>query len=569
MKHLLWIFLFIAICWASAARADPDWAIRSFDSQLKLEKDGQLVVRETIEADFGEVAKHGIYRDLPIRYLPSDGGEAIYTKISDVKVTQDSSPAKTEKSQTSDYLKIRIGDEDKTITGRHTYVISYSVLGALRAFAEYDEIAWNVTGNDWEIPIDKASSTVTLPAGEVLQAACYEGVRGSKDLCRTNFMPKSANANFEATRGYTAGEGLTVSVGYPAGLVPIVTVPRPPTIAEQLFQPLPIAVFIITLLAGLKLLFDKYEEHGRDAQGDVISQTVVAEYEPPSGLRPAQLGVLVDERADTLDVTATIIDLASRGYLTIKEEPKKWLFGSTDYLLTKKNKNTTLLPYEQKLLDSLFASGESVSLSALKNSFYTELAAVKTALYDTVTDGQLFADNPEKIRNKYIIIGVTALFFGVAGSVLALIGYPPLAALTVPIALVGLVTAITSFAMPARTAKGRELYRQTLGYKLFIDTAEKYRARFAENENLFTEILPYAIVFGATKKFAQAMKDMGIKPTSPTWYVGTHPFNPVVFASDIDTFSSSITTAMVSSPSSSGGGGSSGGGFGGGGGGSW
>jgi hypothetical protein len=568
MKRYL-LLLILLFVFPHTAVADSGWTIRSFDSQIHLEPDGLLDVRETIVADFGDIAKHGIYRDLPIRYRPSDGGESVYTKITDVAVTQDKARADAETSQNDDYLNIRIGDPDKTITGLHTYEIHYQVLGALRSFDGFDEIAWNVTGNEWEIPIEQSTATVTLPSGEILQAACYEGSIGSTDRCKADFTPKQTNAQFVATRDFGSGEGMTVSVGYPSGLVPIVTVPRPPTITEQLFRPIPIAIFIITLLIGLKFIWDQYNKHGRDAVGEVISNTIVAEYESPSGLRPAELGVLVDERADTLDITATIIDLASRGFLTIKEEPKKWLFGQTDYILTRLPKKATLLPYEQKLINSLFDEGDTVAMSSLKNTFYTELAAVKSSLYETVTDNGYFVSNPEKIRNRYLAFGIIIAIFGGIGTAVSLGAYPPFASFTIPLAILGVVTFASSFAMPARTAKGRELYRQALGYKLFIDTAEKYRARFAENENLFTEVLPYAIVFGATKKFAKAMNDMGLQPAAPAWYVGTHQFNPIVFASDIDTFSSSLSTAMVSSPSSSGGGGSSGGGFGGGGGGSW
>jgi len=83
--------------------------------------------------------------------------------------------------------------------------------------------------------------------------------------------------------------------------------------------------------------------------------------------------------------------------------------------------------------------------------------------------------------------------------------------------------------------------------------------------------LPYAIVFGVTEKFAKAMADMGLKPTNPVWYHGVQPFHPTVFASEINSFSKSLSMAITSVPggSGSGGGGFSGGGFGGGGGGSW
>lgn len=281
----------------------------------------------------------------------------------------------------------------------------------------------------------------------------------------------------------------------------------------------------------------------------------------------------MDERADTLDISATIIDLANRGFLTIKEIQKKWVFGSTDYELKQTNKQTTaLLPYEKLLLDRLFISGKNITMSSLKTTFYDDLADVKKKLYEDVMKKKLFVAHPETIRAKYLGLGFAIFFLGV----LCLFGaFPlvnaPLLTFGIGTLLIGILFMFVSRTMPRRSALGREYYQRVLGYQLFISGAEKYRQQFYEKKNLFNEILPYAIVFGLTGKFAKAMKDMGIKPTQPSWYTGHHAFVPIVFASEINNFSQSLSTAIASTPSKSGGfsGGSSGGGFGGGGGGSW
>jgi len=125
--------------------------------------------------------------------------------------------------------------------------------------------------------------------------------------------------------------------------------------------------------------------------------------------------------------------------------------------------------------------------------------------------------------------------------------------------------------MPRKTAYGRECYRRAKGYYVFINSAERYRQRYFEKQDMFNEVLPYAIIFGVTKKFAKKMEKMGVEPKQTDWYVGPHPFAIGIFAGNIQDFSSSLSSAMATVPSSSGGfsGGSAGGGFGGGGGGSW
>ena len=57
------------------------------------------------------------------------------------------------------------------------------------------------------------------------------------------------------------------------------------------------------------------------------------EFAPPDDLRPGQMGTLIDEQANVLDVSATLVDLAVRGYLLIQEIPKDGWFGKPDWRL--------------------------------------------------------------------------------------------------------------------------------------------------------------------------------------------------------------------------------------------
>jgi uncharacterized membrane protein len=127
--------------------------------------------------------------------------------------------------------------------------------------------------------------------------------------------------------------------------------------------------------------------------------------------------------------------------------------------------------------------------------------------------------------------------------------------------------------MPRRTAKGTGALRRVEGFRRFIDESEKERARFAEQQHLFSEYLPYAIVFGATEKWARAFAGLDGELPEPTWYGGSHAFTAAGFSHSIDGFAVTTAGTITSTPSGSGSsgfsGGSSGGGGGGGGGGSW
>ena len=262
-----------------------------------------------------------------------------------------------------------------------------------------------------------------------------------------------------------------------------------------------------------------------------------------------------------------------RGYLRIEEVPKAWLFGKSDYRLVQlKSSDAGLLPYEQRLHNSLFEDGASVLLSDLKNEFYTHLSQVKKDLYvQGASANKFFPTRPDNVRNTYLVAGLVVAALG--GGAIFLLGLIGAGIIGVPVIIAGLLLALLSPAMPRRTGLGRETMRRSLGFREFMVTAQTDHARFQEEANIFSEYLPYAIVFGCTKKWAEAFEDLELSEEVRSWYSGSGAFYPVVFASSVNSFSESLSTAIASTPSSSGGsgfsGGSSGGGMGGGGGGGW
>ncbi len=588
MKHLVFLIVFLfSLFFTPLVHADEGWVITDYQSDIAIQESGEVRVVETIDVDFKELDKHGIYRDIPYAY--ESNGERTYTDISVLGVLQDDKKAQYSKSVNDGYIRIKIGDPDETISGRHLYVITYTAKGVLKGFADHDELYWNITGNQWAVPIARVEATVTLPKEGITKITCFEGYAGSTAICDAKTESPQL-ARFTTYGELGAAQGLTVVVGYTKGIVPLLTVERPKTFFEKFIEWPSLATLVFVLFAGIVTVLYRWFIHGRDywfAQnifGNKTEQgtrkpigaheTITVEFTPPEKLRPAEMGVLMDEKADTHDIVATIIDLATRGYLTITEIPKKWMFGKVDYSLTKKEKDEQgLLNYEKKLLHNLFKSGSEIKMSDLKTTFYDELQEVKKELYKDVVEKGLFPTDPEKVRGNYLGIGIVltiASFFGIFISIGSEFVFG--ADLALGGVVIGILLMLMSVHMPRRTAYGRELYRRVRGYHLFINTAEKHRQVFFEKKNMFNEVLPYAIAFSLTEKFAKQMKNIGIEPKTTGWYSGVHPMHAAAFGASMNDFSNSMSSAIASTPSSSGGfsgGGSSGGGFGGGGGGSW
>ena len=575
--------------------------------------DGTVDTTEDLRVDFSALERHGIFRDVPVEYAYNDESNR-RIGITQISVTDGSAPVPFELNDDGPNLRIKIGDPDRFVSGEQRYVISYTINDGLNPFGDHDELYWNVTGNDWAVPIESASAIVTAPGPGIERVACFEGPTGSTASCASS--GDDTTASFEATSVLQPGEGLTLVAGLQKGVVavgpPVLVDPPKDTVeqAQDFFKvtPATIALTAVSAILVLAALGRQWWVAGRDRWfGDqyylnrdappasrkplFVRETVVVEFQPPEvtdgrRLRPAEIGLLLDERADTLDVSATIVHLAVRGYLTIKEIPKTGIFGifkKQDYELVREPESPDgerrgfedgVKPYESRLLEALFESGSPAQLSDLKNKFHDDLAEVKTDLYDEAVNAlDLFPRNPEQVRKTYRVAGVVIAIVG------GLIAFGLGRAfgggfIGVPVVVGGVLLFVLAHLMPRRTAQGRELYRRSLGFRLYMTKAEKERQEFAEKANLFEEYLPYAIVYGCVDKWAKAFEGLGLENRQSTWYVGQHGFATSSFANSLGDFSSSVSGVMASTPGGSGGsgfggGGGSGGGGGGGGGGSW
>ena len=609
MKRWFLVAILIAgalLATVSAASADEGWQITLFDVQDTVQADGALVVHETIQADFGSQQHHGIIRDLytrracapiqsgqqqPSQPCPS-GAKRVYT-ISDIKVADGAgNPEQVSQSTSGDTLELKIGNPNVLVSGQQTYQISYAVKGAVVAYPDHDELYWDVLGS-WPVQVEHVQVALSLPDGATLQTTCFQGSVGSTEPCANS--ASGAAASYSTTRTLAESQAVSIVAGWQRGIVAV----PPPVFSKTktfgdffTFDAIEFGGMAVVALLSLAVLLQIWWRHGRDrrykslyyltndpAEGTkpLFAHTdVVVEYTPPDDLRPAEMGVILDERADTLDVTATIVDLAVRDYLHITEIPKKGLLGQTDWKLTKKaGDEAALQPYELKLLDGLFKDGDEVQMSDLKNTFVSRLQAVKAALYSDAMKRKWFSQEPEKARNGALALGVAVAVVGVV--VAGLIGYFfGRALIGVPIAVAGLLLVLLSRAMARRTATGSEALRRVLGFRLYIATAETRRQEFNEQQNIFAKYLPFAIVFGCVTKWAKAFEglDDAAQQSTASWYTSTTPFQVAAFSAGLQGFSSSVSGTISSSPPSSGGSGFGGGGFaggggGGGGGGSW
>jgi len=579
--------------------------IERFEAELRVEPDGDVQVTETIRPRFTG-SWNGIYRDLSLEHQTAEG----HRERLDVDLTgvtdENGKPLRYEASNQGRWMRrFQIwvpGAEDAT----RTVVIRYAVRNAIRFFDEgsvvgaMDELYWNATGNGWEVPIEHASVQVVLPEGVVpKQSAGYTGVAGSTERA-VRVATRGGTVSFDATRSLGPGEGLTVAVGWPPGAV------ARPVAASRLARDAgrwaPLSLSFLALL----LAFRQWRRKGKDPE----ARAITVQYEPPAALGPAEVGTLVDNKAEMHDVTATLVDLAVRGYVHIQqvEEKKLGIFSHTEYvfhlkkpeeawggLATHEERYLTALfkhadPKASKgLLETLFGSSEgdtaaevegsgggptyaTVELSDLKNKFYKDLKGIRDALYQQLVGKGYYERDPETVKGRWIAGGGALLIGGVAGAIWlnesgAIPFLDPLS-LGAAFVLSGLIVIVFGQIMPARTEKGARAREWALGFKEFLERVEEPRyKRMITSPEMFERFLSYAMAFKVEGRWARAFEDMYSEP--PRWYTGPHggAFHASSFTHDLSAMSTAASSTMSSSPSGSGGGGSSGGGSGGGGGG--
>lgn len=299
---------------------------------------------------------------------------------------------------------------------------------------------------------------------------------------------------------------------------------------------------------GLIWLLAKWYKTGRDLGR---KETIIPMYAPPEGMHPYALGTLKDETVDMVDLSGSIIDLAYRGYIKIREFKTGGILGigaSYDYEFIKlKEFGNELTRAEEALLTGMFGTRERIVMSTdLKEIFYIKVPGIADKIYTEQVLSGYFKLNPEKIRSKYSTWG--GVFTTVSLTLLFTIGafgFVIYSLLTVLISglLFGIALIIFSRYMPSKTEEGSKALEHVLGFKMYMQTAERFRVQNLTPET-FEKYLSYAVVFGIEKQWAEKFKD--IYKVKPTWYESDRGgiWDAYMLSNALQSFSSSSVSAL-------------------------
>ncbi len=378
---LAWLFLAAP---AAAQDEEDNSRIPRFASDIVIEENGDFLVTE--EIDFVVMpgsSKHGIYRDFPTTYKGFLGlNETVGFDV--LEVTRNGAPEPYVLIDGPAGQRVRIGHENLLLKdGLHHYRIVYRTERQLFFHSSYDEIYWNVTGNEWAHPIDRAEVAIHLPPGAyATQSAGYTGYEGEDGQDFTESKRADGAVVFTATRRLQPGEGLTVAVAFPKGYV------AEPSFGEKLRRGLADNLGALIAVLGLIVTFlyflVQWRRVGRDPEAGVI----IPLFEAPEGLSPAATGyVWAAAQGGSLSkakaFTVALTSLGIKGRLTIDEDERSYTLTKTTGTETAGEAAAKLPSGEAAAMQSLFPEGEgSVKI---KPSYNPEIRAAVEAIDSALT----------------------------------------------------------------------------------------------------------------------------------------------------------------------------------------
>lgn len=609
--------------------------ITSFDSRIDVDRSGALTVTETIAVVAeGNLIKRGIYRDFPTDYTNRAG---IRTRVGfqllDVERNGRKEPYHTE--QQGNGIRVYIGDRDVFLNpGPYTYTITYQTDRQIGFFPEYDELYWNVTGNGWEFPIEKAATTIILPEeASIIQYSMYTGRRGSTASDAELAHLSGNEIRFHTTAPLAAGEGLTVAVAWPKGIVP------EPDAMDKASTMMQDNLTLLAGSAGLLLLFFYYIIVWNRVGKDPEKGTVIPRFDPPANFTPAAARYVMRMGFDNKVFAAAVVNMAVKKFLSIREEDDEFSLakigtGDADTLssgelkvVNKLFSGSDTLKLERsnhkKIGEAISALNKSLQLDFEKLHFRRNRRYMVPGLLITVLvifSIIITAPRPEvagfmSIWLSMWSIGCAALVYAVykawkvilAGhakineiggalflsffslpflggwffgffALAAAASYPSIAVLLVIIA----VNIVFYHLLRAPTLYGRRIMDKLEGLKLYLSVAERDRLNILnppeKTPALFEKLLPWALALDVEQQWCEQFSTLLTRAAkekggySPVWYHSHRPFSSESLAASLGSSLSATIASSSTAPGSSsgsGGGGSSGGGGGGGGGGGW
>jgi uncharacterized membrane protein len=553
--------------------------ITDYVADFNVAKNGDLDVSETITVNFPVYGKHGIFRFWDI---VDDNAPHARRIPEDISVTRDGHSEPVEFSWEDHHRQrvARIGDPDSTLDlGDHTYVLKYHIDGVLvpnkerltRSDAE-TMFYWQLIPRGWQQTIEQSTLTVHLPVNAQQDVRCAIGTNSSSGCV----VQGGGTQDLTVTTGPIADRTpVSIATGLDMATPPAGnSLPWTGRWDRVLSTHVPLLVIVLLAAAGA-LAFGSIL--GAKSREKPPGFPVL--YAPPDGIGPAQAKYIYSEKIDRQTYVATLMYAAEKGAVDLTR-------GQGDsWTITDKGGPAGWAGLDAVTTDCahiLGGPGTSFTASSKDVSAGLRLKEELDRFDNSVETWSKSSGN--MVRSGLGGIG-GLLVLAALGLTLVLIIWNPFsmtALALIPGAFaVGGVSLAATGSGTSRTRSGRDLWSRVGGFRRMLATpSSKQRFDFSGRKELYTAYIPWAVAFDCANEWAQKYRvEVGEEPPVPHYFASSYVgANAGAYVSSmVDSFDSTVGSAISSynatqTSSSSGGGGggfSGGGGGGGGGGGSW
>ncbi|MFJ7219753.1 DUF2207 domain-containing protein [Amycolatopsis sp. NPDC098790] len=479
------------------------------DVALKVLRDGSLEVTEHVTVPGGKQLTSRV----PLKVSAGDDQDRVFA-VSNVK---------TEGAATSQLT----GDQlVLTFTGGAS-TVTYTVDGAVADQSGRQQARWQVASG-FDTPLAKLTASFLAPSPRLSPVDCFAGPIGSNQRCTLAELDHTGVVRLEQN-DVRPGDRVDLLVGLPANTVPATAKFADVGLFATAFAFTPLtgiafALLLVFLVAGGLYVHRRRKED----KGALTTATGPVEvllrdgdrvfFASPDGVLPGQVGTVVDETVDVVDISATVVDLAVRNYLWLAEVP------GPDWQLARRNPpDEHLHDFERAVYETLLPAGtDAVLVSQLRARGTLDLRKISDAMYADVVTKRWFSRRPDTARGR--LTGIGAGIFALGAAATAVLTFTVGEALLgVAVALAGLAVAAAAALLPSRTARGRALVGQVRGLLDYLHTAKAEDIPPADREMVFSRSLPYAVVLGDTERWLGAFA--ALNPASDGsaglyWYGG-------------------------------------------------
>ena len=509
-RTLSFALLILLLLGTNTVYAQKTFFWESFDVDVRLREDGRLDVTEqqTLVFDGGDFTFG--FATIPFNRLDSINnitvreGDTVFQRVQIGGV-----PNTFTVEERSD--EIEINWYFRPTQGRHTYTFAYTVEGAVKVEETGSQIFWTAIPSDIPGVVQEANATISVPSGVTILSTTAL-VNGQEGNAGSTIADDQRSASF-STVNIFPGDTFKIGARFPVEQLEL-AIPD-----WQRREALNDTFGLIVLLGSLGLLvggpifvLGLWYTRGRDPEAAFSAEYITT---PPDDTPPAIVGSLVDEKADMRDILSTVVDLARRGHIHIKEEERDHTYTLLE------NDSDDLRSFERDLVKALFGSKTEKKLSALKYKFSSKLPSLRKSLYAELVSAGHFRNSPESTRVRYRGLAAVAIFLSIFATfgIGALLADVVDTAFCLGMALIpsGFLLLYVATHMPRKTQAGAEAAAQWEAFRDYLRNIEKYDGLKEANE-VFDKYLPYAVAFGFERSWIQKFERLPQPVAPPIWY---------------------------------------------------